>query len=275
MLVARLALVALVPVGLLLAASAMPGPASTPAVAPSTASLAAASFAPPAPSEMTPLVLADCHYVEINLRIPAANLEALVPADFAPMLTAGSLANLVAGGARCPATMGAQSGEVAFYWADIPVTPLRDDLLAEGVDVYMWRIEHLTLPDLYKQANDAVGATSALMETISVDADPALLGGEFRATAPRFEHHIASPGPGQLGPGFDVRYREFGPATDGGYGFLDATLSWGGDAVRSPGVFTPQEGSATAWAMGGPGAGLVNVGTQFSFPDLYFGHVPP
>ncbi|MCA1814493.1 MAG: hypothetical protein LC624_11185 [Halobacteriales archaeon] len=238
------------------------GPASPPlaGIAPHTADAA-------------PLLLDDCRYVEINARIPAAIVAPYVPADF--RINGDPVATMAFGGADCRAAQGGATGRVAFAWNDIPVTPLRPDLQVPGIGVVMWRIEHLTLPDLYEQANDAVHATHASMDRIAVTADPTLTGGDMDAQAPGFDRHLRAPGPGLRSTAFNVWYREYGWATDGGYAYLDGNVTSGEDAQSIAGVFTPDPGSIAFQVAGPAAAGLTSVGNGFSFPGLKFGHIAP
>jgi len=225
----------------------------------------------PRTSDAPLLVLDGCAVVETGVKVTTVTLRPFVPADFA--ITGDPVATVYTGGADCHATLGTTEGRAAFVWSDVPVRPLRADLEGPGIDLYMWRIEHFTLPDLYEQANDAVGATHTRMQRITVTADPALMGGEMVASAAGFEHHIRAPGPGLESAASNTHYREYGSATDGGYAYLEATYVSGADAQREAALFTPDPSSVAFQVEGPIGAGLTTVGNGYSFPGLAFGHI--
>jgi len=221
-----------------------------------------------------PLRLDACSAIEIPFSPPLDKVRPYVPEVFTIHTTMDVLASAFLGGAVCQASSGSQAGTVGFVWTDIGVTPQDDRFLLPGQVTYLYRVEHLLGPGLYRDLNAQVGAVLTPMDAVTVTIAP-LQGAHLEASGPGFLHRVTEATGLAVSPGgAGVFFREYGPAK-GGFAYLEGTYAPGDMFGRAPAVLEPSPGSVAADMLGAPAwAQMASLGTTYTFGDAAVGLVP-
>lgn len=231
--------------------------------------LAATLVVEPPPAAQALAEIAKCAYVEIGVDFDRARLGDRIPSNFEPVLNPAGQAQAYFGVAKCAeATIGNETGPIAFVWLDVPVRPTKDGLIREDAAVHMFRLDHYVLDDAYARAHEAIGDNHTRAEAIDATGTALAWSASLRAGGKSWTVQSAGPPIAeQIPPNDPIVYREFGLAK-AGYAVIDATVvpdpmttTYGPGTIESP------PGSITADLFGERSPGLVFAGGAFGLAD--------
>lgn len=230
-----------------------------------------------APAGAVAFDLEACAYLEVLVKVPAGNVDPLVPDDFRIIVAADGMNTLALSGASCDhAASSAQTGTGSFVSLLTRIQPPADPTLAgTGVGVYFYRLAHYVgAGDVYRSVAESAGVDTVPVTALGVDHDVTasvltVQGGalDLRVVAP-----ATVPTQGFLG-GTVARWREF-HAVPGGYAVLEATLEADADAGLIPAVLTASEGSVLHDLAGPVNAGPASYGRAYGVGDAWMGILP-
>ncbi|HEV8361419.1 MAG TPA: hypothetical protein VGR28_13300 [Candidatus Thermoplasmatota archaeon] len=230
------------------------------------------------PAGAVPIDLQGCSYLEIVVKVPAADVDPLVPDDFALIFGADGMNSILLSGGSCDvATSSGQTGTGSFVSFLSRVQEPEDLVLAgsdAGVRAWFYRLEHYVQSgDLYRQVADAAGVDEVPTTALAVDSEQVL--STMTIQSADLDLRVLAPVTPQglpLGGGL-VRWREFHEVADG-YAVLEATLAGDPLGGTAAGVVTASEGSLWHDLAGPANVGPLTYGRNDGIRDGWMGVLP-